>query len=127
MLMKTILIVDDEKPFVMSLRDGLDINLKDTRICISSSGRDAIREMKSQAIDLLLLDLHMPDIDGYGVLKNMKKCNMNIPVIIMSAYGSGAKATAEALYPIVRFLEKPLDFNELLAIIETVLIPADAQ
>lgn len=121
MFMKTILIVDDEKPFLLSLRDGLDVNLMNTQICISFSGRDAIREIQSRHIDLLLLDLHMPDLDGYGVLKSLKREKRDIPVIIMSAYGAGARTTVEELYPIIQFLEKPLDFNELLSVIELTL------
>src|SRR5206468_1481338 len=56
-------------------------------VCISDSGHDALALLSTQAVDLILLDVMMPEMDGYDVLKELKANNLwrNIPVIMISA------------------------------------------
>ena len=81
-----ILIVDDNK----ISRDMLARRLsrKDFNLSIAVDGRAALSMIQSNAYDLIFLDIMMPEIDGYAVLKYLKKdprlCN--IPVIIVSAF-----------------------------------------
>lgn len=83
-LMKNILIVDDEQKIRILLRDFLES--EDFTVIEAANGKEAIEMVKamSEQIDLILLDIMLPLVDGYNVCKEIKKA-YNIPVIILSA------------------------------------------
>lgn len=98
-LQKNILIVDDEKP----LAHALELKLKHEghSTFIASNGQECIDMLKKNTVDLILLDLIMPNMDGFQVLQALKNLNSNIPVFVLSnlsqpedktkALGLGAK------------------------------------
>jgi len=80
--MSKILIADDNKAIAMTLRlklaqEGFDVKLVE-------NGRDALNLLESEKFDLLILDLMMPELNGFGVLENMKQKQINVPVIVAS-------------------------------------------
>jgi DNA-binding response OmpR family regulator len=80
-----ILVVDDNE----TNRDMLSRRLQHEgyEVCISDSGHEALALLSTQAVDLILLDVMMPEMDGYDVLKELKANNLwrDIPVIMISA------------------------------------------
>jgi DNA-binding response OmpR family regulator len=80
-----ILVVDDNE----TNRDMLSRRLQHEgyEVCTSDSGHEALALLSTQAVDLILLDVMMPEMDGYDVLKELKANNLwrNIPVIMISA------------------------------------------
>lgn len=84
--MHTILIVDDEKHIRMLYEEELAD--EGYHILTASNGVEALHVVhKEPAINLILLDLKMPEMDGPEFLRNLRQFNATLPVIISTAYG----------------------------------------
>lgn len=83
--MKKILIVEDEKPLarVMSLK----LNSAGYQTVVLFDGEQALGVLSKESFDLIILDLVMPNKDGYFVLTELKRLNTKIPVIVASNLG----------------------------------------
>ena len=114
---KRILLVDD----VPSLLAAAGLALRNMGYVVTStnSGADALCLLKSKPPpDLLILDLHMPGIDGFDVLRQLGPTAP--PVMIIT--GSGEKSTIEHLTPtVVRVLHKPFEHYQLAEAVRSVL------
>jgi CheY-like chemotaxis protein len=89
-VVKKVLIVDDEKPFLLSLADGLGAYAKDFEVVTASNGKEAVKVLNSSGVDLVVTDLRMPKMDGFELLAHMSGTYPGIPVIVMTAYGTPA-------------------------------------
>lgn len=81
-MQKRALIVDDEKPLARALE--LKLTHEGFEAQVVHNGVDAIKSLKAEKFDIVLLDLIMPEEDGFEVLKAMKSLKINIPIIISS-------------------------------------------
>jgi len=113
--MAKILIVEDEKPINILLKKNLELV---GHRCISVfDGESVFDEMEKQAFDLILLDIMLPKLDGFQVIKELK----DIPVIFLTARGAvkdrikGLKLGADD------YIVKPFDMMELQARVDAVL------
>jgi len=79
---KKILIVDDEKPMARALQLKLDHNGFETKVVYQ--GTDALQVLEKEKFDLVVLDLMMPNLDGFGVLKELQKKGSKVPVVVTS-------------------------------------------
>lgn len=114
-----ILVVDDEK----SIRESLTGVLTDEGYKVSTvvEGEGALGKVKSDSIDMVLLDIWLPGMDGLDVLKKLNSSNPDIPVVMISGHGNietAVKATKLGAYD---FLEKPLSMDKLLLTISRAL------
>lgn len=82
---KKVLIAEDEKPIANALFNKLKSEGFDADLVIN--GQEALNAIKSEKFDLILLDLMMPVMDGFGVLSKMKEEGNTTPVIILSNLG----------------------------------------
>jgi DNA-binding response OmpR family regulator len=82
MAQKTILVVDDEKPLAKALE--LKLAKSGFTVKVAFNGEEAIAILTKENIDLVLLDLVMPKVDGFAVLTEMKKLDKHIPIIVTS-------------------------------------------
>lgn len=111
---KCILIIDDEKNICSSLTYALEDRYT---IFSTTSPQNGLEIIKSEKIDLVLLDLKIGKVDGLDVLKNIKDIDNNIVVIMMTAYGT-IETTVEAIKNgAFTYLAKPLNIDELLVTI----------
>ncbi len=110
--MKNVLIVDDEKSFLLSLLQGLDAYAADFNTLTAQNGKAAVDVLSSTKIDLVVSDLKMPEMDGFGLLAHMSKMHPNIPVIMMSAYCTPEIKSRLKSLGAFTILEKPIDFQE---------------
>ncbi len=83
--LKKILIVEDEKPIARALQ--LKLSHEGFDATIASNGVEGLALMEKEHFDLALLDLMMPKLDGFGVLEEMKKRGMEIPVMVQTNLG----------------------------------------
>jgi two-component system copper resistance phosphate regulon response regulator CusR len=82
---KKILIVEDERPLAHALE--LKLASSGYQTTLASSGADALRETTTGKFDLILLDLILPGIDGFGVLKTLHEKKNKTPIIVLSNLG----------------------------------------
>jgi DNA-binding response OmpR family regulator len=77
-----ILIAEDEKAIAGAL--DLKLNYAGFETKVVFNGRDALDSLGKEKFDLLILDIIMPQLDGFEVLANLKKMGLKIPVIVVS-------------------------------------------
>ena len=107
-----ILLVDDEKQFVDTLAERLEMRGFTARVAYD--GPQAL-EMVKMPTDVIVLDLRMPGMDGFEVLKAVKKSNPDVQVIILTGHGGDAEEKTAYRMGAYSFLRKPMDIDELLA------------
>ncbi len=113
-----ILIAEDEKKLAGFMADGLQQAGYLVRQC--HSGTEATAQAAGERFDLLLLDLMLPGMNGFDVLKNLRALRITTPVIIVSALGSTKEVVEGLDLGAVDFIKKPFEWDELLARIRTV-------
>lgn len=114
--MQTILIVDDHEPTLEVMVDTL--SSQGYNIVSTSSGKEALKIMQEQTLDVILTDLKMPDVDGMEILKAAANINPRPQVIGITAFGSVDKAVEFMSAGASYFIEKPV--NEIAELREKV-------
>lgn len=119
MARKRILVVDDEK----RQREILELILSEENYQVStaSSGEQAIKMVKQERFDLVLTDLKMSGMDGIQLLTQLTQFDSSIIVILMTAHGSIDSAKEAIKLGAYDYLEKPLDRDKLLEIVQRAL------
>ncbi len=110
--MNSILIIDDQQEICDSLKMILDYENYD--VDYSTSASEGLKKLSEKNYAALLLDIQMPEMNGFEVLNKIRQKNLVISIIIISAYGSlenAIKATKMGAYD---FIEKPVDRDKLL-------------
>ncbi|MBN2214268.1 MAG: tetratricopeptide repeat protein [Bacteroidales bacterium] len=110
---KVILVAEDEDLNYKVLESAL--SRTNARILRASNGLEAVEQMKGNHIDLVLMDIQMPVMDGYKAAKAIKKINHNIPVIAQTSFAMEGEKEKCLIAGCDDYLAKPLDLNELFA------------
>jgi len=120
---KRVLIVDDEE----SIRSSLDrlLSYEKYRTFLAKDGPQAIEIVQSERVDIVLLDIKMPGMDGIEVLAKLKEMNPELPVVIISGHGTIATAVEATKLGAFDFIEKPIDMDRLLLTIRNGLKTAE--
>ena len=106
-----ILLVDDEKQFVDTLAERLAMRGFSARVAYD--GPQALKAVE-EPTDVIVLDLRMPGMDGFEVLRSVKKSNPQVQVIILTGHGGDAEEQTAYRMGAYNFLKKPMDIDELL-------------
>jgi len=106
-----ILLVDDEREFVQTLSERLLI--RDMDSLVTYDGESALEMIKEDEPEVMILDLRMPGIDGFEVLKRVKATNSDIEVIILTGHGSEADRQECIKLGAFAYFQKPVDIDEL--------------
>ncbi|MDA3915922.1 MAG: sigma-54 dependent transcriptional regulator [Deltaproteobacteria bacterium] len=117
--MENILIVDDEKNYTMII--GEILQEEGYTSFTASSGMEALDILNNEIIDLILTDVKMPGMSGIQLLEKIKEINPDLPVIIMTAYGSVEKAVDAMHRGAYTFILKPFENQALIAYITKAL------
>ncbi len=117
--MARVLIIDDEQNILVTLSRALSLEGYET--VVAGGGRVGLDKLAEQAVDAVLLDVKLPDIDGLEVLERIRAAAPELPVIMMSGH-----ATVELAVRAVRcgardFLEKPLSSDKVLVTVANAL------
>jgi CheY-like chemotaxis protein len=120
---KKILLLDDEPDFVKVIKARLEANNYD--VITASNGKEALEKVESDKPDAILLDILMPDMDGYQVCESLKqeKKTADIPIILLTGKELEPRGIDERCLKlgIDAFLPKLVEAKDLLAKIEEVL------
>jgi DNA-binding response OmpR family regulator len=119
-----VLVVEDEPDTVLLLKNIL--RLAGFDVLSSPNGRDALRKYKDLSPDIILLDLMMPDMDGWETLRYLREMS-DVPVIIISAIGSKDDIVKALKTGVDDYLTKPFFNAEVVARIQAVMRRAGKQ
>ncbi|MEO0078952.1 MAG: response regulator, partial [candidate division WOR-3 bacterium] len=114
-----ILVLDDETGFADTLADIL--GSRGYRTVKASTGRDAVRMVQQNQIDLALVDLKLPDIPGTEVLARIRETSPTTEVIILTGHASLDTALRALNLGASGYIEKPYDIDRLFLVIERAL------
>ena len=112
----SVLLVDDDE----SLLRLMTIRLQGEGYAVQSaeSGKDALRLLNTQNVDVVLSDLRMPGLDGLSLFEEIMSIGKDIPVILMTAHGTIQDAVEATQRGVFGFLTKPIDHDELRALLK---------
>ncbi len=108
-----VLIVDDEP----GMRDMLSWSLRDSGYGVktASNGAEAVELMRATPVDLVITDLTMPRLGGFGLLAAAAASPLKTPVIVVTGFGTVEMAVHAMKLGAADFLLKPFDLGRLLA------------
>ena len=116
--MRVLLVEDD-----YAVSQSIEMMLKNEGMVVDSTdlGEDGLDIAKLYDYDIIILDLMLPDMNGYEVLKNLRNSKVNTPVLILSGLSEPDKKVKGLGYGADDYLTKPFDKAELLARIQAVV------
>lgn len=117
--MISILVVDDEKSMAEALKDNLEF--EGYRVDVAHGGRQAVDCVKGARYHLVLLDVMMPDLDGFAALKEIRRIDPDLPVIFLTARASEAEKVKGFGLGGDDYVTKPFSIKELMARVKAVL------
>ena len=110
--MSKVLIADDEKNIRSSL--SLAFRMEGYEVLTVENGRRALDAVERGGIDLLVLDLQMPELDGIATLGELRRRGHMLPTMILTAHGSVEKAVEATRLGAFDFVEKPPHAEKIL-------------
>jgi DNA-binding response OmpR family regulator len=115
-----ILVVDDAPEVAESIEIGLSLQWRDVEVLRAANGADALAVIERERPDLVLLDIGLPDLDGYHVLKEIRAFS-DVPVVMLTARDERMDKVKGLEIGADDYVTKPFDHLELLARIKAVL------
>lgn len=117
--MITILAIDDEKNLLNLYK--IRLTHFGYNVLIASNGEEALNILYENKVDLLIVDIMMPKMDGYEFLENIRKRNIQTPAIMVSAKGNIDSKKIAFNLGVDDYIVKPIDFEELVLRIKALL------
>ena len=114
---KTILIAEDEKPMAMIMERKLKLSGFEVRVV--HDGEKAVAAITEGGVDLVLLDLIMPKMNGFAVMEEMKAKKIKIPVIVLSNLSQDEdEAKAKDLGAVAFFIKSNVSMEQVVKIVK---------
>jgi DNA-binding NtrC family response regulator len=117
--MACICVIDDQAMMCDSLQATLAAH--DHKVSTFNNGQEALTLIKQQSFDVVLTDLRMPGLDGIGLLREMRRLGIDVPVVVMTAHGSVPNAVEAMKLGAFDYVQKPFDGQEIEIVIERAL------
>ncbi len=111
-----VLVVDDDEMICVLLKDILSRH--NISVVVAYNGVDALSKLGEQDIDLVLTDVNMPEMTGIVLLEEIKKINPELPVIVMTGYGTEEIAVQALQNGAFNFCRKPFNVIEIAQVIK---------
>jgi two-component system alkaline phosphatase synthesis response regulator PhoP len=117
--MPRILVVEDNADLAYGLQNNLEIEGYEVRV--AEDGETGLKRARAWGPDLIILDLMLPDLDGYRVLQHLRKEGLQTPVVILTARGEESDKVLGFRLGADDYVTKPFGVMELLARVEAIL------
>jgi DNA-binding NtrC family response regulator len=111
-----LLVVDDEEPQRLMLSSIL--GRAGYQVATAADGRQALAQLGESAFDLLLTDQRMPEMDGLELLERARQLRPDLPIVLMTAFGTVSTAVEAMKRGAADYLTKPFERDELLLVVE---------
>lgn len=109
-----VLIADDEKSVIQSLKESVLWEELGLEVAVTASeGNEALRLAGQEEVDIAILDIRMPGINGLELCERLKKRNEQIQLIIISGYAEFAYAEKAIQYGVLGYCLKPLEYSQI--------------
>lgn len=115
----TVLYAEDDIVIQESVSRILNIFFKE--VYITNDGNEALKIYKSNKPNIIILDYVMPNLDGYQVARIIREIDRKIPIVIVSAYTDKEKLLNAIELNLVKYLEKPILYNNLITTFEDII------
>lgn len=125
MLANTVLVVEDDPDLREAIADTLE--MADIAVKQAGDGEEAMQLLRSESFGLVISDVNMPRMDGYQLLRQIASRWPQLPVLIMTAYGSISNAVDAMRNGAVEYLEKPFQSEKLLDTVRKYLAPPEVE
>ncbi len=117
-----ILLVEDEEFNLVVLKEMIKIFYPEVQIATAINGKIAYEMLKVETFDLILSDINMPEMDGYGLIEKIKKeLLLQTSTIAVTAFAIQGDKEKLLLAGFDAYISKPIDMNELQPILQTYL------
>jgi DNA-binding NtrC family response regulator len=113
---KKILIVDDDQVIRILIKDALKPH-RELEILTAENGKEAVKQLKAQPVDLVVTDLKMPVMNGLKLLAFMRQHYPELPAIVLTGHGNAKLESRIKAYETFQYFEKPMDIGVLLELI----------
>jgi DNA-binding response OmpR family regulator len=110
---KTILLIEDEPQIVMGLRDALEF--EGFRVISAGRGKEGIALARAESPDAVILDLMLPDMNGYAVCEELRRLDPHVPIVMLTARSLEADKVRGLDAGADDYVTKPFGVNELIA------------
>lgn len=120
-----VLIVDDEEDFVEMF--SMRLEAQGEQVSTAYSGREALNVLETTPVDVVILDIRMPNMDGISTLKQIKILHPLVEVILLTGHGSTETAVDGMKLGAFDYLMKPADFEDIIIKVENARKRKDAQ
>ncbi len=114
--MKLVLIVDDDRDFAESLAELVD--LEGYKPLLAHSGEEALELISQHEVDIVFMDIRMPNMDGVETIKKVRKLKPDVRVAMMTGYSDSNLIAAALKHGAVGVLNKPIEIDDLISTIE---------
>ena len=114
-----ILVVDDDKNIRFLMREILES--EHYTVFTANNGEDALAQMESEHIDLAIVDIMMPKLNGYELTEELRNANVDLPILMVSAKQLPEDRKKGFLAGIDDYMSKPIDPEELLLHVKALL------
>ena len=114
--MKKILVVDDDQTLRETLKSSLEFH--DFSVSTAEDGAKAVEQVRLEEFDLVVMDVNMPNMNGIEALREIKKINSSVIVIILTAYSNINDAVEVVKEGAYNYLEKPIKHDHLASLIK---------
>ncbi|MFN2358119.1 MAG: response regulator transcription factor [Desulfotignum sp.] len=116
---KRVLVIEDEARIAEGLR--LNLSLAGYAVSVAADGIDGLEQWRTWHPHLIILDIMLPMIDGFSILKTIRQEDEKIPVLILSARGDTRDKVKGLRYGVDDYLAKPFDLEEFLLRVERLI------
>lgn len=109
---KKILLVEDEEHLLKTIL--LNLELENYQVTTATDGIDALKKFRAASFDLIILDVMLPELNGFDVCEEIRKDNVRVPVLFLTAKGSSEDKVKGLKLGADDYLTKPFNLEELL-------------
>ena len=116
-----VLIVDDEKRLAYFLGQTLQLDFPECQVDTAYSGEEALSSLASNTYDLIIADVRMPGVSGMELIKGVRYLDAEVPIILMTGYGSSSLRREAATLGVNHYVDKPFDVDNLISTVSQLL------
>jgi DNA-binding response OmpR family regulator len=117
--LRTILVIEDDPSITMGLE--LNLNAEGYRVLLAHDGEEGLAKAREDGIDLVILDVMLPGLNGFEVLRALRRSGHDVPVLMLSARGAEIDKVMGLELGAEDYVTKPFGVAELMARVRAVL------